>query len=306
MACRIGIDTGGTFTDIVLVDEASGETATVKIASTPGDPARAVLTGWPSSVGRRRASIRSCSALPSPPTRCCSGAARVCSTSPPLASRTCQPAARRQAQSLRPTMGAAAAACRPSRHHRRRRAGAQRRNGDPAPRVGRARPGCRPGGGLARRPGDEVDGDRAVSVNLLFSYANPAHERRIAEHLARRFPDLAVSLSSDVSPLWREYERASTTILDAYTRPLLRRFLSGLEQRLRGAGYRAPLAVMKSNGGRMLARAAVDRPIQLLLSGLSGGVIAVAPSARRRGGEASSPLTWAVPAPTSPSSSGVS
>ena len=126
---------------------------------------------------------------------------------------------------------------------------------------------------LAAR-GDEVDGDRAVAVNLLFSYANPAHERRIAEHLARRFPDLAVSLSSEVSPLWREYERASTTILDAYTRPLLRRFLSGLEQRLRGAGYRAPLAVMKSNGGRMLARAAVDRPIQLLLSGLSGGVIA--------------------------------
>ncbi|HZZ60313.1 MAG TPA: hydantoinase/oxoprolinase family protein [Roseiarcus sp.] len=88
--------------------------------------------------------------------------------------------------------------------------------------------------------------EHAVAVNLLFSYANGAHERAIAAYLGRRFPDLSVLLSSEVSPLWREYERANTTILDAFTRPMLRRFLIGLEQRLKDEGYAAPLSVMKS------------------------------------------------------------
>jgi len=275
MACRIGIDTGGTFTDIVLVDEASGEIATVKIASTSGDPARAVLDGL-AQLGRPPASIDSIVLGTTITTNAVlqRRGARVLYLATagfedvPQLQRADKPnpydlqwERPRPLVARRDTIGVA---------ERVRSDGTviqPLESGELDRLAGLV------AAWLAAR-GDEVDGDRAVSVNLLFSYANPAHERRIAEHLARRFPDLAVSLSSEVSPLWREYERASTTILDAYTRPLLRRFLSGLEQRLWGADYRAPLAVMKSNGGRMLARAAVDRPIQLLLSGLSGGVIA--------------------------------
>jgi N-methylhydantoinase A len=126
----------------------------------------------------------------------------------------------------------------------------------------------------ARADGGTGDTDRAIAINLLFSYANPVHERNLAARLAKKFPSVAISLSSEVAPLWREYERASTTILDAYTRPSLTRFLRGLKKRLQADGYAARLAVMKSNGGRMLAEVATERPIQILLSGLAGGVIA--------------------------------
>ena len=115
MACRIGIDTGGTFTDIVLVDEASGEIATVKIASTPGDPARAVLDGL-AQLGRPPASIEFDRARHYHHHQRGAAAARRACALPRhrwLRGRA-SAAARRQAQSLRPTMGAAAAACRPS------------------------------------------------------------------------------------------------------------------------------------------------------------------------------------------------
>jgi 5-oxoprolinase (ATP-hydrolysing) len=125
--------------------------------------------------------------------------------------------------------------------------------------------------------------DVALAINLLFSYADPAHERLLHDFLREALPGVPLSISSEISPIWREYERASTTIIDAYLKPLMMGFLDELLQRLRGSRYRGPLLVMKSNGGRMAASAARDQPVHTMLSGLSGGVIAGRYFAQRMG-----------------------
>ena len=114
----------------------------------------------------------------------------------------------------------------------------------------------------------------AVAVNCLFSYVKPDHERLIREYLGREFPELSISLSHEVAPIWREYDRASTTIADAYIRPLLQSFIGALGEGLAARGITRSWAVMKSNGGQMLAESAADRPAQTVLSGLPGGIIA--------------------------------
>jgi N-methylhydantoinase A len=123
---------------------------------------------------------------------------------------------------------------------------------------------------LARHNGREV----AVAVDLLFSYARPEHEQRLRDFFRRSFPDLPVSYSHDVAPIWREYERSSTTIIDAYIKPLVDRFIGTIESGLVERGYGRAWAVMKSNGGQMLSAEASAKPVQIMLSGLAGGIIA--------------------------------
>src|SRR5207244_2303882 len=114
----------------------------------------------------------------------------------------------------------------------------------------------------------------AVAVNLLFSYASPDHELAIGRFLGERFPGTAVSLSHRVAPIWREYERGSTVVADAYVKPLLGSFAAELDRGLRAKGVRAGWAIMKSNGSNALASAIVEQPVQAMLSGLAGGIVA--------------------------------
>jgi N-methylhydantoinase A/oxoprolinase/acetone carboxylase beta subunit/N-methylhydantoinase B/oxoprolinase/acetone carboxylase alpha subunit len=113
----------------------------------------------------------------------------------------------------------------------------------------------------------------ALTCNLLFSFANPDHEKLLKKYFRQNYPELPISISSEVSPIWREYERASTTIIDSYLKPLMNDFIKDLESRLMKKRYEGVFAVMKSNGGQMLATAAKDQPVHTMLSGLSGGVI---------------------------------
>ena len=117
------------------------------------------------------------------------------------------------------------------------------------------------------------DREAALAVNLLFSYVNPAHERRLAEFLRRRFPNLPVSVASAIAPMWREYERGSTTILDAYLRPRMSGWIRELERILGERRFGGAFTIMKSNGGQVAAAAAKERPAHTMLSGLAGGVI---------------------------------
>ncbi|MCB1748376.1 MAG: hydantoinase/oxoprolinase family protein [Gammaproteobacteria bacterium] len=119
-----------------------------------------------------------------------------------------------------------------------------------------------------------ADGIEAIAVNLLFSYIDPAHERAVRERLARALPDIPISISYDVLPKWKEYERASTTLADAYIKPVVARYLGTMRERLDAAGVTAPAALIKSNGGEMSLDAAAAQPIQLALSGPTGGVVA--------------------------------
>lgn len=118
-----------------------------------------------------------------------------------------------------------------------------------------------------------ADGVEAIAVCLLFSFINPAHEKRVGEIIAERWPTLMYSLSSEVDPTFREYERTVVTSFDAYVKPVLDRYLENLETRLTDAGVQAPLQVMQSRGGICSSTVARRRPVRLFLSGPAAGVI---------------------------------
>ncbi|MBS1891813.1 MAG: hydantoinase/oxoprolinase family protein [Actinobacteria bacterium] len=128
----------------------------------------------------------------------------------------------------------------------------------------------------------EEAGAESVAICLLFSYLDPTHEQRLAEHLRERLPDLHVSASHEVLPRFREYERASTTAIDAYLSPLLARYLGRLEEATVAAGIPAP-QVMLSSGGVAPAEEAGRAGAWSVLSGPAGGAVGAAVLARLSG-----------------------
>jgi N-methylhydantoinase A len=123
----------------------------------------------------------------------------------------------------------------------------------------------------------------SVAVGLLHAFVNPVHERRIGALLQQQLPDVPVSLSSEVSPEMREWERFSTTVANAYVQPMMARYLRRLEADLRAAGATAPLFLMMSGGGLTTIETACHFPIRLVESGPAGGAIFSAHIARECG-----------------------
>jgi N-methylhydantoinase A len=114
---------------------------------------------------------------------------------------------------------------------------------------------------------------RSIAVAFLHAYANPAHERQMADILASLMPDCAVTLSSELSPRFREYERTSTAVANAYVKPIVASYLAALQAALSELGVRPELAMMQSNGGLMSARQAREAPIRCVESGPAAGVL---------------------------------
>jgi N-methylhydantoinase A len=123
-------------------------------------------------------------------------------------------------------------------------------------------------------------GTESLAVVFMFSFINPAHERRVREIAAEEFPGVSISLSHEVMPSAPEFERTSTTLVNAYVAPKIERYLGRLVERLRDAGYRHELLVMQSNGGIMTPDYITSRPVTVLSSGPTGGVIAACAVAR--------------------------
>lgn len=123
----------------------------------------------------------------------------------------------------------------------------------------------------------------AVAVGLLHSFTNPDHERRVGEAVAKRMPDATVTLSSDVSPEMREYERFSTACANAYLQPLMGRYITRLESELTRAGFRCPILLMTSGGGITSTDTAIRFPVRLVESGPAGGAIFAGCIARQNG-----------------------
>jgi N-methylhydantoinase A len=119
-------------------------------------------------------------------------------------------------------------------------------------------------------------GVESVAVCLLHAYANPVHERRLGELLRQRFAGTYVSLSHEILREFREYERTSTTVLNAYVGPLVNRYLVSLERLLGEGGFKGTFRVMQSNGGLMSADTAKKMPVTMMESGPVAGVIAAA------------------------------
>lgn len=141
--------------------------------------------------------------------------------------------------------------------------------------------------GFVHRPLDIADAERvaaeiadrgydSVAVAFLHSYANPEHELQMREVLARVAPEVVITLSHELSREYREYERTSTAVLDAYVKPIVRRYLAQLENDLAATGFTGRFLMTRSGGGSMTATTAREQPVSLILSGPAGGVIGAA------------------------------
>jgi N-methylhydantoinase A len=133
----------------------------------------------------------------------------------------------------------------------------------------------------ARRLADQ--GAESIAVCFLNSYANPAHERKCGEILEKHFPKERISLSADVLPQIREYDRTSTTVINAYVKPLVESYLSTLSKKLSDADIQSPVLVMQSHGGIVDSASASDLPAQVIESGPAAGVVAAAKLAKDLG-----------------------
>jgi len=123
----------------------------------------------------------------------------------------------------------------------------------------------------------------SVAICLLHSYANPAHERLVADAVRQAMPELAISVSHEILPEIKEYPRTSTTVVNAYVQPVVRAYLTSLAARLAGLGVTAPLHLMQSNGGLAAAAHASAFPAHIVESGPAAGVVGAASLAARLG-----------------------
>lgn len=122
----------------------------------------------------------------------------------------------------------------------------------------------------------EAGGYVSVAVALLHAYANPAHEEQVRDAIARRLPDLPVTLASALSPKFREYERTSTAVANAYVRPIVERYVKRLEGVLADQGFRRSMFIMQSAGGLVSPEIAATEPVRIVESGPAAGVLLAA------------------------------
>ena len=274
---RIAVDIGGTFTDIEILDEATGQTFAAKTPTTPVDPSEGLITGLRLAGEQVGFQFSDISALMHGTTIATNAVLQ-----------------RRLPKGALITTAGFEDVLEIGRHFRK-----QVYASKAEPRVVLVPRAWRLGvrertlaTGAIETPLDESEiralaeklkagGIQCVAVCLLHAYANAAHEQRIAELLAKYAPELDVSLSHEVSPEIREFERSSTTVLNALLMPVVRRYLERLRARLKDAGFEAPVYLVQSNGGVMSPETAALLPARLLLSGPSGGALAAETIAER-------------------------
>jgi N-methylhydantoinase A len=261
----LGVDVGGTFTDAALIDD--GAVHTAKVPTTPGDESAGVM-------GAVAAVLRQAGAAPAEVTAFAHG--MTVGTNALLEERGA-----RTALIATRGFGDLLEIGRQDRPHLYRLCAPK-----PEPLVARelrieAEERVGPDGVLTALGEDEPErlaalvresGAEAVAVCLLFSYLDPSHERRIAEHLRRSLRGVHVSVSHEVLPRFREYERCSTTAIDAYLSPLLGRYLGRLGEAAAAEGLPQPL-VMQSSGGVAPAAEAARAGAWSVLSGPAGGAV---------------------------------
>lgn len=280
---RVSIDTGGTFTDIVAIDEISGHVYTTKTPSTPGDPSQALLEGIRKIAERNGFSTSEVSTVVHGTTTATNAVLqRDFGRLGLIVTKGFQHVLEIARQSVPDGYGNSYFWVKPERPVTLERV------------VGI--------GGRVRFDGSEIEtlseedvrlaaeeltrrGVDCVAVCLLHSYANKAHEQRVGELLQELMPNAFVSLSSVVLPEYREYERAMTTILDVMVKPFTRDYLAKAEQRIHDEIGDVPFLIMQSNGGVVSAREIGERPITTLLSGPAAGVLAAIYIGRNAGYE---------------------
>jgi N-methylhydantoinase A len=270
---RVGIDTGGTFTDLVAVDEASGEWYVAKVPSNPSRPVEALAAALeqaqfdPAEVSFLV--VGTTIGINAVLTR--SGARVIFLTTKGFEDVPhIQRINRKNHYDFvwrKPTPFVPRRDC----------LGVDERTNADGEIVRAVDPED-----LRTLLGDRAGEDVAVAICFLFSYLNPTSELAARDALAELAPGLPVSLSHEIAPIWREYERGTAAILDAYLKPALNRYVEGVSEALLEQGAGSNWSLLKSNGGHALSTEARERPGHVLLSGIAGGAIGAAFYARER------------------------
>jgi N-methylhydantoinase A len=270
MSSRLGIDVGGTFTDLLLFDERSGAMRLLKTPSTPSDQSVGILNGIQQLIEETGVSASDIGALLHGTT---------VSTNIVLEEKGAK-VGLLVTENFEQVLHLA-------------------RSQTPGPLAGwiimrkpdpladleltrgvRERVSAR---GDVITPLDETSarqaigelialGAEAITVSLMHSYANPQHEQRLKALIEELAPDMTVSLSSEILPEFREYERTLVTVMNAYVRPSMRRYLSGFEEKLHRVQFQSSVNIVRSDGGLMSVERASQSPVHTMLSGPAGGV----------------------------------
>lgn len=270
MSYQLGIDIGGTFTDIVLLNEETGQLSFGKTLTTYGDPTDGIITGV-------RETLADSAILPQHISRVLHGTTLV-------------------ANAVIERKGAKTGILTTSGFEDVLEIGRELRYdiydlnlAMPEPLVPRyLRMGVREridkrGNILERLDKDHLalsvdklvqEGVESIAVCYLFGFANPVHERQTEQFIEKRYPEVYVSISSNILPEIREYERSSATVMNAYVQPITHRYMSDLEERLREIGISAVINIMLSSGRLTTVEGAKEIPIHLLESGPAGGTMA--------------------------------
>ena len=279
MAYRLGVDIGGTFTDIALIDEATGQIYTGKVSSTPQDPSGGFMEAVQRLLAKQQIAAQDVAYIVHGTTVATNA----------IIEGKVAPTGFITTEGFR-DMLEIARQIRPTLYDLQFE--------KPRPLVPRHRcfgvPERLDAQGQVLAPLDEDalrrvanklrdEGVESIAVCFLHAYANPAHERRAGEIIAEEFPEAIVSLSAEVAPEFREYLRASTTVINSCIRPVVARYLQRIEDRLAQAGIAAELLVMQSSGGVYTFAAARQKPVYMVESGPAAGVIAAAHLGQARG-----------------------
>jgi N-methylhydantoinase A len=283
MAHRLGVDVGGTFTDLMLVDDETGDLYRVKTPSTPADPSEGVLVGVRRICEESGVAADDLDYVMHGTTVATN--AMLEATGARVGLVTTQGFGQILHLARSQTPGPLAgwiimikpdppAALEDTREAKERMSA----QGEPVEPVDR--------GQVAEIVRDLVDsGVETLTVSLINSYANAAHEREIRDVIHELYPGFPVTISSDVLPEFREYERTLTACMNSYVRPRVETYLKNLESSLRDFGVAGELNILRSDAGLMGVGVASEHPIYGILSGPSGGVAGALYVARRAGYE---------------------
>src|SRR5262245_33437047 len=274
MSATLGVDVGGTFTDFFLMDEASGATRTHKVASTPDDPSRAILQGLTALTPEGGLSLLA--------------HGTTVATNALIQRRGGEVALITTAgfkdlleigRQTRPKIYDLKA------DHPEPLVPRERRF-EVAERIGPDGKVIHPlSDADVKRAIADVGGSKAESVAIcfLFSFLNPTHEQCIARALRAALPDVEVSLSCEVQPEFREYERLSTTVLNAFLQPVVSRYVAHLQGAIGALAPKATIGVCQSSGGLMSVARVTQLPIRTALSGPAAGVVGAVTAGLRTG-----------------------
>jgi len=281
MAYRLGVDVGGTFTDLLLIDDDTGETFRAKTPSTPADPSQGVLVGLEKVTAAREVALTDIGHLMHGTTVATNAVLEGKGAKVGLLVTTGYRQVLQIARSFVP--GGLAGWIIWSKpeplaalEHTIEVPGRIDARGDEIAPLDE---------GAVREALAELQrrGIQALTISFINSFANPDHERRAAAVAREVLGDLPISLSSEILPEIREYERTLTTVANAYVQPSVARYIGNLEKELTDRGVTARLHILRSDGGLMNTEAATSAPVNMMMSGPAGGVAGAVWIARQAG-----------------------